>query len=263
MKDRELPTSRKGMHNKVYSLLDDPIIKAELHAFVRSNKWAMNPSKLQEFSQGTMIPSAADPYLRHLVNEEMPKGLKRYMELELFPRIQLKVAKGISLATARRWLKNEGFRYIAYNKGLYFDGHDRPDVVKYRQEVFLPAMKEHFPRLVQYSVDNVEEVVLPNNFVERPLVLVAQDEMTAQAHDTKSKSWVFNNQHALRKKGPGRGLHQSDVICSTVGWIKDASQTLEYGKNYDGYWTGELFVNQVISHFLTDILIILTTAPVA
>ena len=30
-----------------------------------------------------------------------------------------------------------------------------------------------------------------------------------------------------------------------VGWLADASQTLEYGKNYDGYWTGELFVKQV------------------
>jgi hypothetical protein len=43
----------------------------------------------------------------------------------------------------------------------------------------------------------------------------------------------------------GRGIHKSDVICSTVGWLEEASQTLEYGKNYDGYWTGELFVKQV------------------
>jgi hypothetical protein len=26
-----------------------------------------------------------------------------------------------------------------------------------------------------------------------------------------------------------------DVICSTIGWLKDASQTLKYGKNYEGY----------------------------
>ena len=49
----------------------------------------------------------------------------------------------------------------------------------------------------------------------------------------------------LKKKGPGQGLHQSDAICSTVGWLCEASQTLEYGKNYDGYWNGELFVKQV------------------
>jgi hypothetical protein len=100
-------------------------------------------------------------------------------------------------------------------------------------------------RMVQYEVGDVDRVMMRRNFVERILVLVAHDEMTAQAHDSVTKSWVFEDQHALRKKGVGRGLHQSDVICSTVGWIAEASQTLEYGKNYEGYWTGELFVKQV------------------
>src|SRR5882762_11176490 len=88
------------------------------------------------------------------------------------------------------------------------------------------------------------------NYVERRLVICAQDEMTAQANDSQGKSWVLDDQHRLCKKGPGRGLHKSDVICSTVGWLKEASQTLEYGKNYDGYWTGELFVKQVPFHIL-------------
>jgi len=39
-------------------------------------------------------------------------------------------------------------------------------------------------------------------------------------------------------------IHQSEVICSTVGHLTEAGQTLEYGKNYEGYWTGELFVKQ-------------------
>jgi hypothetical protein len=69
--------------------------------------------------------------------------------------------------------------------------------------------------------------------------------MTAQANDTHSKSWVLGDKHCLRKKGSGHGIHKSDIICSTVGWLKDASQTLEYGKNYNGYGTGELFVKQV------------------
>ena len=55
----------------------------------------------------------------------------------------------------------------------------------------------------------------------------------------------MEGEHALKKKGVGWGIHQSDVICSTMGWLEEASQSLEYGKNYDGYWTGELFVKQV------------------
>ena len=245
IKERCLPQSKKGCHGKVYSVLDDPVIRAELRTFVRSEKWSMNPSKLQEFSQGKLLPDAADKYLHHLVCEEMPRGLMKYMEVELFPRLQLKVKNGISISTARRWLRSEGFRYIGYRKGLYFDGHDCPDVLEYRNSVFLPHMAEYFHQMVRYIVGDVDKVVMPQNFVACPLVLVAQDEMTAQAHDTVSKSWVLGDQHKLQKKGVGCGLHQSDFICSTIGWLKDASQTLEYGKSYDGYWTGEMFVKQV------------------
>lgn len=107
-------------------------------------------------------------------------------------------------------------------------------------------VKDYFPCLVRYQAGDAEKEVdvSPLNYVERRIVLVVHDEMTAQAHDTVKKSWVFEDQHTLRKKGVGQGLHQSDVICSTVGWLKDASQTLEYGKSYEGYWTGELFVKQ-------------------
>ena len=90
------------------------------------------------------------------------------MELDLFPHIHLKVGKGISLATARRWLRHEGFRYTSYKKGLYFNGHDHPDVVQYRQDIFLPRMKEYEARLVQYVIGNIkiEEHIHLTNFVK-------------------------------------------------------------------------------------------------
>lgn len=235
--DRELPKSIRGSHTKVRSLLDDPVIAAELRAYLRSNKWAMNPEKLTQFTENKLIPSAADEYLRHIVHNEMPKGLRKYMEIELFPRIHLKVGRGISLSTALCWMLKEGFWYISHKKGLYFDGHDRPDVVAYRQDHFLPTMQKHEAQLIRYAVGDVgtEVDIKPSNYVERHLVMVPQDEMTAQANDSQEKSWVLGEEHRLRKKGPGRGLHKSDVICSTVGYLEEASQTLEYRKNYDGY----------------------------
>ncbi|KAJ3848796.1 hypothetical protein EV368DRAFT_48605 [Lentinula lateritia] len=179
-----LPCSRQGCHSKVYLLLDDPAIGTELRAYVRSRKWCMDPQKLAQFMLGELIPKEATQYLQKIVKDEMPRGLKRYMEIELFPRIQLKVG----------------------------------DVGK--------------------------ELLCAQNYVERRLVLLAHDEMTAQANDAQVKRWVFQNQHMLRKKGVGRGIHQSDVICSTVGWLKGASQSMEYGKNYEGYWNSEMFVKQ-------------------
>ncbi|KAJ7355303.1 hypothetical protein DFH08DRAFT_912378 [Mycena albidolilacea] len=178
LKNRELPASVRGKHGKVFSLLDDPNICEELRSYVRSNKWAMDPAKLAELSKDNLVSAAADKYLRHIVDTEMPAGLKKYMDVELFPRLHLKAGWGISLTTAKRWLHREGFRY------------------------------------------------------------------------TEHKNWVPEDEHALKKKGQGRGMHQSDVIMSTIGWLIEASQSLKYGKSYDGYWTGEMFVKQIIEKII-------------
>jgi hypothetical protein len=141
---RELPGSSRGSHTKVYSILEDPAIRAELRSYLRTNKWSMDPAKLSKYIQTTSIPLAADKYVRHLVDEEMPRGLKKYLELELFPRIHYRaVGKGVTLETARQFLHKEGFRFTEHKKSLYYDGHERPDVVEYRQNVFLPAMEKH------------------------------------------------------------------------------------------------------------------------
>ena len=135
---------------------------------------------------------------------------------------------------------------MQHKKALYYDGHDRPDVVDYRQNVFLPQMVEYRKRLVSYKVGDVETPNPPQNYVERGLVLLPQDESTMRkSNDGPKASWVPNGEQPLKKKGAGRGLHESGVICSTVGYMPDANQTIEYGKNYDGYWTGQLFVEQV------------------
>ena len=166
----------------------------------------------------------------------------------------------ISLSTAQRWLHLEGFKYTQHRKGLYFDGHDHVDVVEWGQNVFLPAMKGYEQRLVCYVIGDVnQEVILPcNNYVEHHLVLLPQDEMTSQANDIVEMMWVYKNEYHLRKKGPGHGLHQSETICSTVGWLKEGTQMLEYGKNYDGYWNGELFIKQVSIIILETLSAIVT-----
>ena len=109
-------------------------------------------------------------------------------------------------------------------------------------------MEKYHTRLVEFKIGEVErEIIKPHNCVKRLLVLCAHDESNMQANDGDKEGWVLDGEQPLKKKGPDQGLHQSDVICSIVGWLQPASQTLEYGKNYDGYWTGELFVKQVIS----------------
>jgi hypothetical protein len=100
LNDRDLPESNRGCHVKVKSLFKDPAIRAELRTYVRSNKWSMNPQKLQDFTNHKLLPDEAKKYCTHIVDKEMPLGLKKYMELELFPRIHMKVGRGISISTA-------------------------------------------------------------------------------------------------------------------------------------------------------------------
>lgn len=89
----------------------------------------MNPQKLSNLTKNKLLPQEAAKYAHHVIRKEMPNGLKQYLELELFPRIQMRVTKGIALCTAQLWLHKEGFQYTAHKKALFYDGHERPDVV--------------------------------------------------------------------------------------------------------------------------------------
>jgi len=57
----------------------------------------MNLQKLSDLTKNKLLPDESKKYLHHIISKEMPAGLKKYMELELLPCIQMKVASGISL----------------------------------------------------------------------------------------------------------------------------------------------------------------------
>ncbi|KAH8929449.1 hypothetical protein BT69DRAFT_1182257, partial [Atractiella rhizophila] len=84
---------------------------------------------------------------------------------------------------------------------------------------------------------------LPSGVTE--VVAVFHDESTFTANDVQHHSWCLDGQSKLRKKGAGRGIHRSDFICSTYGWLEDAGEQLEYGKAHAGYWDAEKLIEQV------------------
>jgi hypothetical protein len=47
------------------------------------------------------------------------------------------VSRTIRARTARRWLHRMGFEYKNVKKGVFIDGHEREDVVEYRNNIFL------------------------------------------------------------------------------------------------------------------------------
>ena len=60
---RKPPILWQGCHAKVYSLLLDPTIAAKLQAYVHSNKWAMDPEKLHQFTVNKPVPDVANKLL--------------------------------------------------------------------------------------------------------------------------------------------------------------------------------------------------------
>ena len=53
----------------------------------------------------------------------------------------------VSLKTAQRWMETLGYMWADTLTGCYVDGHERDDVVNYRQNIFLPASFAKEPHL--------------------------------------------------------------------------------------------------------------------
>ena len=62
-------------------------------------------------------------------------------------------------------MHKEGFHDISYAKGLYYDGHDCPDVVEHQQNHFLLMLKIHEHQLVGYVVGDENNEVVANALI--------------------------------------------------------------------------------------------------
>jgi hypothetical protein len=91
---------------------------------------------------------------------------------------RLKLKDTISLATVQRWIEKLNFRLGKMPRGQYIDGHERPDVVKERQEKFIPAMAKLLPFMRVWE-DNQGN--LPDEILE-PLA-PGEEVVTTWCHD--------------------------------------------------------------------------------
>ncbi|CAG8645634.1 8845_t:CDS:2 [Cetraspora pellucida] len=92
-----------------------------------------------------------------------------------------------------------------YKKSIYFDGHEREDVVEYRKR-FLEEMRTLERRMARYK-ESIMELILPVLGVgERKLILVTHDKCSFCANDGKREIWVHDEKMPLRKKGNGKSI---------------------------------------------------------
>ena len=180
---------------------------------------------------------------------------------------------GICSRTARKWLNRLGYKWKEVQKGVFFDGHEREDVIEYR-ETFLNEMKLLLPYFVEFYEDGT---IVPKEYPDdcavrgpnrRPIIMITHEESTFSANDGRKKVWTLNGQGILRPKGKGKGIMVSDFLLpwsrlnllslplqqqedlASSGIPLEAVTYFEYGKTKEGYWTGEYLLDQIVKKTL-------------
>lgn len=75
------------------------------------------------------------------------------------------------------------------HKGVYIDGHEHQDVIKYYQEVFLPGVKLLECRMRQYDGPALEMVRPTLNLGEKEVLTYFHDECCFHANDEAKSLW--------------------------------------------------------------------------
>ncbi|CAG8781653.1 900_t:CDS:2, partial [Rhizophagus irregularis] len=103
---------------------------------------------------------------------------KKFVENELFPAIGIAKEKSITIMTTTRWLKVLGYSFQQYRRGIYYDGHEREDILQYRKK-FLENIFNHEKYMSKYEG-------------EKERVLVVHDECIFYSNDGKRGLWTKN-----------------------------------------------------------------------
>jgi hypothetical protein len=121
--------------------------------------------------------------------------------------------------TAREWFRRMGYRWIDLKKGVYKDGHERADVIAYREDVFLPRLAELEKSFVRWTYpDDTEEPVLiypdPENLFPNtpPRIPITHDECSFNAKDGIKQGWVKGDNIAFFDKGRGVSIMVSEYM---------------------------------------------------
>ena len=121
-----------------------------------------------------------------------------------------------------------GWEYKDNSKNIYFDGHEREDVVAYRQQ-FLRQWAELRKQMASYEGEKLDQVispVLPHDIPE--IVPVTHDELIFYANDDVVKAWGPADESRIRRKSQGLSIHVSDFLCESIRrlWLSEDECTI-------------------------------------
>lgn len=193
-----------------------------------------------------------------------------WINQELLPNetVEPGFPRKVSVDTARTWMHELGFEVLLSKKGTFVDGHERDDVVQYRN-VFLRQLISHgFLNPSNAPSEEAkkalpEDLVSPSQAVLDKTIVFFHDESTFQSNDDQATFWGTKGTHVMRPKSKGAGIMVSDYIDERNGYLaltndeysrakvtdpnirRQAREFLEYGESKEGYWTSDKFMNQM------------------
>ena len=239
----QMRESRQGEQERVLVLSDEDLRKSATE-WVRENT----------FKKGQPNRTALD--------------FCEYVNSSLLPSHHLPphFARSISLRKAVRWWHHLGFKPMSHKKGIYIDGHEREDVVKYRS-IYLKAMEDyrsnHQPRPMcsdKQPPPPAPSTSPPPERNNKKFVLFYHDESIFNANEAQTWMWGSADKPAILPKTKGSEIMVSDFIDEHSGYLKlspeeledardsddnfpeEARALFEYGAARARYWTGEKFM---------------------
>ncbi len=239
----ELPEYLRGRYERMNAISNNEELTDQAKLYVRENS----------FRKGTPNMTA--------------RSFCTWVNDELLPNstIEPGAPRKITVEVGRKWLHSMGFKVRRITKGIYTDGHERDDVIEARGE-FLKTMT---------SLGFLRQETAPSEDVARLLpdvelspdrdntIFWFHDESTFNANDDQPMMWKDATMQVIKPKGRGSGIMVSDFIEERDGYLalsdsmfqaisevdpsvpQSARVLFEYGKNRDGYWNSELFINQM------------------
>lgn len=122
---------------------------------------------------------------------------------------------------------------------MFIDGHERNDVVEYRH-IFLRRMMSRFKFMRSWEGISMDVTLDPESNSDSEIVWVSHDESIFYSNDDGGKGWGSDDHPDIHKKGNGRSIIISDLICPCHGRLRrggsPVSEIIKPGKSHDGYW---------------------------
>ena len=226
----KLPTYRQGLHAKTHSIITEEYVRNGFSIFLRSLKdEERTPDRFMQELNNTLL-------------RDIPHA-----------------PSSVSAKTARRWMRSLYYCLTPTSKGYYTDNHNRVDVIKYRDEIFLPLMAQYESRMIPYKGDTMEidtENLPELKQGEKYCVLCTHDESTFYSNEGKKEIWTLNGVKSLKPKGKGQSLMISGFVCQCHGFMKGAVnvdgvvkelssfQLFKAGVNREGWFTNADLIKQ-------------------